>query len=125
LYELLTGRPPFLGATQLDTLEQVRSQEPVPPRRLQPKVPRDLETVCLKCLRKEPGRRYAGAGELAADLGRFLAGEPVKARPVGIWEKGVKWARRHPAQAALAGVSGLAAVALLVVLVGWLSYAQL
>jgi serine/threonine-protein kinase len=105
LYEVLVGRPPFRGETPLDTREQVRSQEPVPPRRLRPKVPRDLETICLKCLQKEPARRYAGAEGLAEDLRRFQAGAPIRARPVGRLEHLVKWARRQPAAAALWGVS--------------------
>jgi eukaryotic-like serine/threonine-protein kinase len=82
LYELLTGRPPFLGASLLDTLDQVRTHDPVPPRELQPAVPRDLETVCLKCLEKEPGRRYESAEALAHDLQCFLDGDPVSARGV-------------------------------------------
>ena len=104
LYELLTGRAPFLGANALDTVLQVRHQEPVPPRRLLPSVPRDLEIICLKCLHKEPARRYATAANLAEDLRRFLTGEPIVARPVGRVERGLKWARRRPTAAALAGV---------------------
>jgi WD40 repeat protein len=101
LYELLTGRPPFRAATPLDTVLQVVGDDPVPPRRLQPMVPRDLETVCLKCLDKQPRRRYASAAALAADLRRFLAGEPVTARPVTSVERALKWARRRPAVAGL------------------------
>jgi formylglycine-generating enzyme required for sulfatase activity/tRNA A-37 threonylcarbamoyl transferase component Bud32 len=114
LYECLTGRPPFRAATALDTLLQVLSAEPVAVRQLQPKVPVDLETICLKCLRKEPGRRYASAAELADDLRRFRAGDPIRARPVGAVERTWKWARRRPALAALVGVVVLALVALAV-----------
>jgi serine/threonine protein kinase/WD40 repeat protein len=101
LYELLTGRPPFQAATLLETLEQVRTQEPVPLRRLQPQLPRDLETVCLKCLQKEPGKRYASAAALADDLRLFLEGVPIQARPVAPVERWWRWCRRNPALAAL------------------------
>jgi eukaryotic-like serine/threonine-protein kinase len=113
LYEMLTGRPPFRGENALDTLAQVRSLDPVPPRRLQPGVPRDLETVCLKCLEKDPARRYPSAAALADDLRRWLDGRPITARPAGVGERVLKWARRRPAAAALASVSALAAAALL------------
>src|SRR5688572_11333256 len=99
---------------------QVRTQEPVPPRRLQPGVPRDLETICLKCLHKEPHRRYTSASELAEDLRRFLAGEPIRARPVSPWERGVKWARQRPALATMmALLVGVTAVGFTLVTLMW------
>jgi hypothetical protein len=113
LYELLVGVPPFRAEGVAELLEQVRSQEPAPPRRLRPDVPRDLETVCLKCLEKEPARRYASAAALADELRRFGDGRPVLARPAGRLERAAKWARRRPAAAALLAVSVAAAAALL------------
>jgi tetratricopeptide (TPR) repeat protein len=110
LYELLTGRPPFKAATPLDTLLQVVCEDPVPPSRLIAKLPRDLETICLKCLQKEPRRRFASAQTLAEDLRRFGAGEPIVARPVGHLERTVKWVGRNKALAAF-----LAALVLLLV----------
>jgi WD40 repeat protein len=118
LYEMLTGRPPFKGATPLDTLHQVRTQEPVPVRRLQPSVPRDLETICLKCLEKEPGKRYATAAALAEDLRRSRAHEPIIARPVRWWERAAKWGRRRPAVAVL-GAAVVVAVLAGLAGVGW------
>jgi WD40 repeat protein len=117
LYELLTGRPPFRAANYWDTLLQVRTEEPVPPSHLQPKLPRDLETICLKCLHKEPGQRYASAEALAEDLRHFLAGEPIRARPTSWLERGIKQARRNPMYFLLA-LTGVVLVA--VALGGWL-----
>jgi WD40 repeat protein len=116
LYELLTGRPPFLAATPLDTLLQVLEKEPERPRRLQPAIDGDLETICLKCLQKEPRHRYPSAEALAADLERWHNGEPIEARPVTAWERARKWARRRPALAALVCVSATATLLLLAVL---------
>jgi serine/threonine-protein kinase len=115
LYELLTGRPPFLAASVTETILQVTRDEPVPPTRLRPRLPRDLETICLKCLEKEPPRRYASALELAEDLRRFLSDEPIRARAVSPLEHLVRWCRRNPRVAAL---TGAVAVLLVTVAVG-------
>jgi len=112
LYELLTGRAPFRGETALDTMLQVLSEDPVPPARLQPKLPRDLETICLRCLEKDPRRRYPTALDLADELQRFLNHEPIQARPLGPLARGLRWCRRNPV---LAAVSLLAVLALLTV----------
>ena len=95
LYEMLTGRPPFKGETPIETVRQVVEDEVVPPSRLVPRVARDLETICLQCLHKEPSRRYGSARSLAEDLQNYLAGRPVAARRTPLWERGVKLARRH------------------------------
>jgi hypothetical protein len=110
LYELLTGRPPFGAGTALETFRQVLSEEPVPPSRLNPQVPRDLETVCLMCLQKEPQRRYTSVAALADDLRRYLLGQVVAARPVSQFERAVKWIRRNKWVARLSAAAMLALV---------------
>jgi WD40 repeat protein len=112
LYEVLVGQPPFRGGTDLDTLRLVLHEEPEAPARLRRDVPRDLEAICLRCLEKEPRRRYPSARALAEDLRRFLSGTPTLARPLTPWGRCARWARRRPAVAALLAVSLLAASAL-------------
>jgi tRNA A-37 threonylcarbamoyl transferase component Bud32 len=114
LYEMLTGRPPFKGASRMETLHQVVYDDVVPPSRIQPRIPRDVETICLKCLSKEPARRYATALELAEDLQRYLDGRPIRARRTPLVERGWKWVRRHPTATTLMGLTAAAAVLLVV-----------
>lgn len=106
LYALLTGRPPFSGESQAEITEQVRKNAPPAPRSINPTVPKDVETICLKCLEKEASRRYGSALQMAEDLDRFLGGAPISARPVGPLERAWMWTRRHPVDAAL-GVTGV------------------
>src|SRR5262249_28510283 len=103
LYELLAGELPFRGSQRM-LLHQVLHDEPRPPRRLNDRIPRDLETICLKAMAKEPNRRYAAARELAEDLRRYLDGRPIQARPVGRMERLWRWCRRNPSVAALAAL---------------------
>src|SRR5262249_6310291 len=111
LYQLLSGELPFRGNSRM-LMHQVLAEEPEPPRRLNDRIPRDLETICLKAMAKEPERRYATAAWLAEDLRRFVGGRPIQARPVGRWERLWRWARRNPA---LASAAGLAVAAMVVV----------
>ncbi len=108
LYDLVTGRPPFRGETAVVTLRQVLDEEPVPPRRLNPVLPRDVDVICLRCIQKDPKRRYGSAQELADDLGRFLRREPIRARPVGPVVRLTRWCRRKPLVAGLVGALILA-----------------
>ena len=103
LYEFITGQPPFQGPTAMDTVMKVTNEEVVAPSRLQPEVPSDLETICVKCLQKEPANRYPNCFELADDLNRFLIGEPILARPVGSIERAVRWCKRNPKWAGMWG----------------------
>jgi serine/threonine-protein kinase len=112
LYEMIVGRPPLQGATPLETLELVRNQEPVPPTRLQPRTPTDLETICLKALQKDPARRFPDAGAMAEDLRRFLDGEPIVARPVGAPERLWRWCKRNPRVAGLGAAVVLLGIAI-------------
>jgi WD40 repeat protein len=120
-YECLTGRPPFRAATPMDTLLQVMNEEPVAPSRLNPAVPRDLETIALKCLAKVPAKRYASAEELADDVARWRKGEPIHARPLGRVERAVRWVRRHR----LATAVMVQTAALIVALIGVFAYYQI
>jgi tetratricopeptide (TPR) repeat protein len=117
LYELLTGRPPFKAATALLTLDLVKTHEPVPPSRLRPGLPPDIETICLKCLEKDPARRFESADALADDLGRFRAGKPILARRITVFERSLRWCGRNRA------VAGLAVAVVLVFLSGFVGVA--
>jgi hypothetical protein len=109
LYEMITGRLPFQAATPMDVMLKVAREEPTPPSRVRPRLPRDLETICLKCLEKDPARRYASALDLAEDLRAFSAHEPIRARPVPRWERCLRWVRRRPAALLLVTLTLLAA----------------
>jgi serine/threonine protein kinase len=122
LYEMLTGRPPFKGVSTAETLAMIEAIDPVPPRRLQPGISRDLETICLKCLQKEAGKRYRTADELADDLDRSLDGTPILACPIGRPERVVRWVRSRPSEAGLlAGLMSVALLGLISVLWQWRS----
>src|SRR5262249_8523917 len=111
LYQRLTGELPFRGIVRL-LLHQVLHDDPRPPRSLNDRIPRDIQTICLKAMAREPSRRYSSAADLAADLRRFLQGEPIRARTAGVWQRGWRLAKRRPAAAAVAGVSVAAAAPL-------------
>lgn len=119
LYEMLTGRAPFTGKSTMETLHRVLSDEPVPPSLILPRIPRDLQTICMTCLHKDPARRYATAEALADDLQAFLSGEPITARPITAWERMFKWMLRRPASAF---VLATAVVVLAGLLIGALWY---
>ena len=119
LYECLIGRPPFIGASPIETMLQITQVEPIPPRQILSTIPRDLEIICLKCLRKDPSQRYPSAQDLAEDLQRFLDGKPITAKPVSSLERLLKWMKRRPALASTIAVSTLS---LLLLLIGWISF---
>ena len=120
LYELLTGRPPFRGVSSMDTVIALLNREPARPRTLNASADPDLETIALKCLAKEPARRYGSAEALAEDLERWLANEPIQARSIGTWERAVKWAKRRPMTAALvAGILLVTALGMAGVIWQW------
>ncbi len=119
LYELLTGRPCYRGAGDADTLRRILTDDPPAPRQLRRDVPRDLEAICLKCLAREPNLRYSTADALANDLTRYLKSEPTVARPLHGWDRALKWARRHPARAALLGVVTLSLVVVFLTVAGY------
>ncbi len=124
LYCLLTGHPPFQAASVIDTLRQVEEREPVPPRHLNPALDSDLDTICLKCLEKRPERRYQSASELAADLGRFLNGQPIQARPLGTLGRAARWCRRNPLDAALTAMVAILLVSITAASLAAVQYIQ-
>src|SRR5262249_23135344 len=117
LYEMLTGRPPFRSDNVMEVLQQVLTQDPLPPNRLQPKLPRDLQVICLKCLQKDPKKRYASAEELADDLQRFLAGDPILARAASGLERFWRSVKRRPRETALVAACVVVGIALLKIFV--------